>query len=89
VQIVGVEAGGKGLDGRPALCLADRRFAGRAAWQPHLPAAGCRRPDQGRSFDFRRPRLSRHRPEHAWLHEIGRAEYVPIMDDEALEAFQL
>ena len=24
-----------------------------------------------------------------WLHEIGRAEYVPIMDDEALEAFQL
>ena len=28
-------------------------------------------------------------PEHAWLHQIGRAEYVPIMDDEALEAFQL
>jgi len=28
-------------------------------------------------------------PEHAWLHEIGRAEYVAITDKEALEAFQL
>ncbi len=29
------------------------------------------------------------RPEHSWLHEIGRAEYVGITDQEALEAFQL
>jgi tryptophan synthase beta chain len=28
-------------------------------------------------------------PEHAWLHDIGRAEYVSITDTEALEAFQL
>jgi len=28
-------------------------------------------------------------PEHAWLHDIGRANYVSITDDEALEAFQL
>ena len=28
-------------------------------------------------------------PEHAWLHEIGRAQYVSITDVEALEAFQL
>ena len=28
-------------------------------------------------------------PEHAWLHAIGRAEYVSITDKEALEAFQL
>jgi len=27
-------------------------------------------------------------PEHAHLHDIGRAEYVPVTDDEALEAFQ-
>ena len=27
-------------------------------------------------------------PEHAWLHDIGRAEYVPVMDDEAVEAFE-
>ncbi|CAM3929259.1 tryptophan synthase subunit beta [Alicyclobacillus pomorum] len=26
-------------------------------------------------------------PEHAWLHDSGRATYVPITDDEALEAF--
>ena len=26
-------------------------------------------------------------PEHAWLKDIGRAEYVPVNDDEALAAF--
>lgn len=28
-------------------------------------------------------------PEHAWLHDTGRAEYRPINDDEAMEAFRL
>jgi tryptophan synthase beta chain len=28
-------------------------------------------------------------PEHSWLHESGRVKYMPITDDEALEAFQL
>ncbi|MFT4028146.1 MAG: pyridoxal-phosphate dependent enzyme, partial [Novosphingobium sp.] len=28
-------------------------------------------------------------PEHSWLHESGRVKYIPITDDEALEAFQL
>ena len=28
-------------------------------------------------------------PEHAWLHDIGRVEYVSVTDAEALEAFQL
>ncbi|MGN0385333.1 MAG: tryptophan synthase subunit beta [Lachnospiraceae bacterium] len=27
-------------------------------------------------------------PEHAWLHDTGRAEYVAIMDDEAVNAFE-
>lgn len=27
-------------------------------------------------------------PEHAYLHDVGRAEYVPITDDEAVEAFE-
>ena len=27
-------------------------------------------------------------PEHAWLHDIGRAEYVAITDDEAVNAFE-
>lgn len=27
-------------------------------------------------------------PEHAWLHDTGRAEYYPITDDEAVDAFE-
>ncbi|MDO4803283.1 MAG: tryptophan synthase subunit beta [Lachnospiraceae bacterium] len=27
-------------------------------------------------------------PEHAWLHDTGRAEYVPITDEEAVRAFE-
>ena len=27
-------------------------------------------------------------PEHAYLHDMGRAEYVPVTDDEAVEAFE-
>ena len=26
-------------------------------------------------------------PEHAWLHDTGRATYAPVNDDEAMEAF--
>ena len=74
---------------RRALRLAHRRPPGRAARQPHLSAAGRRRPDpRGHSIsaglDY--PGVG---PEHAWLNDIGRVEYVPITDDEALEAFQL
>ena len=27
-------------------------------------------------------------PEHAYLHDIGRAKYVPVTDDEAVNAFE-
>lgn len=27
-------------------------------------------------------------PEHAWLHDLGRAEYVAVTDDEAVDAFE-
>ena len=27
-------------------------------------------------------------PEHAWLHDTGRAEYVPVTDDESVNAFE-
>ena len=27
-------------------------------------------------------------PEHAWLHDTGRAEYVPVTDTEAVDAFE-
>lgn len=28
------------------------------------------------------------KPEHAYLHDIGRAEYVAVTDDEAVDAFE-
>jgi hypothetical protein len=62
VQIVGVEAGGKGLDGEEHCASLTAGAPGVLAWQPHLSAAGRRRPDQGRPLDLGRPRLSRHRP---------------------------
>ena len=89
VQIVGVEAGGKGLDGEehcasltagsPGVLHGNRTYllqdADGQIKEGHSISAGLDYPGIG--------------PEHAWLHEIGRAEYVPIMDNEALEAFQL
>lgn len=89
VQIVGVEAGGKGLNGdehcasltagSPGVLHGNRTYllqdADGQIKEGHSISAGLDYPGIG--------------PEHAWLHEIGRAEYVPIMDDEALEAFQL
>lgn len=27
-------------------------------------------------------------PEHAYLHDVGRAEYVPVTDEEAVSAFE-
>lgn len=89
VQIVGVEAGGKGLDGElhcasltagsPGVLHGNRTYllqdADGQIKEGHSISAGLDYPGIG--------------PEHAWLHQIGRAEYVPIMDDEALEAFQL
>ncbi|UUP17620.1 tryptophan synthase subunit beta [Nitratireductor thuwali] len=89
VQMVGVEAGGRGLEG-------DEHCASLTAGAPgvlhgnrtyllqnedgqikdgHSISAGLDYPGIG--------------PEHSWLKESGRVEYVPIMDTEALEAFQL
>jgi tryptophan synthase beta chain len=82
-------SGRQGARRRRALRFDHRRLARRATRQPHLPASGWRRADQGRPFDLGGPRLSRHRP-GAFLAERHRPrEYVPIMDHEALEAFQL
>lgn len=89
VRIVGVEAGGRGLDGEehcasltagsPGVLHGNRTYllqdADGQIKEGHSISAGLDYPGIG--------------PEHAWLHEIGRAEYVPIMDEEALEAFQL
>ena len=89
VKIVGVEAGGKGLEGdehcasltagRPGVLHGNRTYLlqnedGQIK-DGHSISAGLDYPGIG--------------PEHSWLKESGRVEYVPIMDEEALEAFQL
>jgi tryptophan synthase beta chain len=90
VEIVGVEAGGHGLEfGERTRRLDDRRPPRRAARQPHLSAAGCRRPDPRRPFGLRRPRLSRRRPGAQLAARHRPRQYVPIVDQEALDAFQV
>nr|WP_316651035.1 tryptophan synthase subunit beta [uncultured Gellertiella sp.] len=88
VKIVGVEAGGRGLQGEehcasltagtPGVLHGNRTYLLQTAdgqiKEGHSISAGLDYPGIG--------------PEHSWLHQIGRAEYVPIMDDEALAAFQ-
>ena len=88
VRIVGVEAGGKGLDGKehcasltagsPGVLHGNRTYllqdSDGQIEEGHSISAGLDYPGIG--------------PEHSWLKDNGRVEYVPIMDDEALEAFQ-
>ncbi|OUS20324.1 tryptophan synthase subunit beta [Rhodobacterales bacterium 59_46_T64] len=89
VRIVGVEAGGKGVDekmehcasltgGRPGVLHGNRTYLLQdddgQILEGHSISAGLDYPGIG--------------PEHSWLHETGRAEYVSITDKEALEAFQ-
>ena len=89
VAIVGVEAGGKGLEGEehcasltagsPGVLHGNRTYLlqdddGQIK-EGHSISAGLDYPGIG--------------PEHSWLKDSGRVEYVPIMDTEALEAFQL
>jgi tryptophan synthase beta chain len=90
VAIVGVEAGGKGVDdqmehcasltgGRPGVLHGNRTYllqdGDGQILEGYSISAGLDYPGIG--------------PEHAWLHESGRAEYVSVTDAEALEAFQL
>jgi len=89
VRIVGVEAGGKGLDGEehcasltagsPGVLHGNRTYllqdGDGQIKDGHSISAGLDYPGIG--------------PEHSWLKDMGRVEYVPIMDDEALAAFQM
>jgi len=89
VRLIGVEAAGKGLDthehaaslsrGRPGVLHGNRTYLLQdedgQIQEAHSISAGLDYPGIG--------------PEHSWLHEIGRVEYVAATDDEALEAFQL
>jgi tryptophan synthase beta chain len=89
VRIVGVEAAGHGLEsgqhaaslsgGRPGVLHGNRTYllqdSDGQIQDAHSISAGLDYPGIG--------------PEHAWLKESGRVEYVSATDEEALSAFQL
>ena len=89
VKIIGVEAGGHGVDtdkhaasltgGQPGVLHGNRTYLlqdddGQII-EAHSISAGLDYPGIG--------------PEHSWLHDLGRVDYVSVTDTEALEAFQL
>jgi tryptophan synthase beta chain len=89
VRIIGVEAAGRGIEsgehaasltgGRPGVLHGNRTYLlqdkeGQIT-EAHSISAGLDYPGIG--------------PEHSWLKEKGRVEYVSATDDEAVEAFQL
>ena len=89
VRLIGVEAAGHGLatdkhaaslsGGRPGVLHGNKTYLlqdddGQIV-DAHSISAGLDYPGIG--------------PEHAWLHDVGRAQYVSSTDAEALDAFQL
>src|SRR5574337_190071 len=87
VRLIGVEAAGEGLAtghhaaslcaGRPGVLHGNRTYllqdANGQIIETHSISAGLDYPGVG--------------PEHAWLKDSGRAQYVAVTDDEALAAF--
>jgi tryptophan synthase beta chain len=87
VRLIGVEAAGDGLAtghhaaslcaGRPGVLHGNRTYLLQDAHgqivETHSISAGLDYPGVG--------------PEHAWLKDSGRAEYVAVTDDDALKAF--
>jgi tryptophan synthase beta chain len=87
VRLIGVEAAGEGLAtghhaaslcaGRPGVLHGNRTYllqdANGQILETHSVSAGLDYPGVG--------------PEHAWLKDSGRAEYVAVTDDDALKAF--
>lgn len=88
VRLVGCEAAGRGVDtfetaatiatGRPGIFHGMKSYFCQDEYGQIAPvysiSAGLDYPGIG--------------PEHAWLHDIGRAEYVPVTDEEAVQAFE-
>ena len=89
VRMYGVEAAGKGLDtdkhaasltgGAPGVLHGNRTYllmnGDGQIEEAHSISAGLDYPGIG--------------PEHSWLKDIGRVDYVAVTDEEALKAFQL
>src|SRR5690606_27486619 len=87
--LIGVAAGGEGLDGDEHCAWLTAGTPGalhgnRTSLIPHGDGQGT-----GGHCVSARPDYPGIGPEHAWLKGSGRAEYVAIQGYEALEAFQL
>ena len=88
VELIGCEAAGKGVD--TALTAATiatgslRIFHGMKSYFCQ-DEYGQIAPVYSISAGLDYPGIG---PEHAYLHDIGRAQYVPITDDEAVDAFE-
>jgi len=88
VRLIGCEAAGRGIDtfetaatintGRPGIFHGMKSYFCQDQFGQIAPvysiSAGLDYPGVG--------------PEHAYLHDIGRAEYVPVTDEEAVRAFE-
>ena len=88
VQLIGCEAAGKGVDtamnAATMTCGSEGVFHGMKSYfcqnefgqiaPVYSISAGLDYPGVG--------------PEHAYLHDIGRAQYVPVTDDQAVDAFE-
>ena len=90
VRIIGVEAGGKGVNMKMEHCAS---LTGGRPGVLHGNRTYLLQDDDGQilegfsiSAGLDYPGIG---PEHSWLHDVGRAEYVSITDKEALAAFQL
>ena len=90
IDIIGVEAGGEGIDGRmkhaasltggsPGVLHGNKTYLLQDSEgqiiEGHSISAGLDYPGIG--------------PEHAWLNDLGRVKYVSVTDSEALDAFKL
>ena len=88
VQLIGAEAAGRGVDTfETAATIATGRegiFHGMKSYFCQ-DEYGQIAPVYSISAGLDYPGIG---PEHAWLHDIGRAKYVPITDDEAVDAFE-
>lgn len=88
VRLIGCEAAGRGVDTfETAATIATGRvgiFHGMKSYFCQ-DAYGQIAPVYSISAGLDYPGIG---PEHAWLHDTGRAEYVPVTDDEAVNAFE-
>ncbi|MBR4642271.1 MAG: tryptophan synthase subunit beta [Selenomonadaceae bacterium] len=88
VRLIGCEAAGRGIDTfETAATIATGRtgiFHGMKSYFCQ-DAYGQIAPVYSISAGLDYPGIG---PEHAYLHDIGRAEYVPITDEEAVQAFE-